>query len=379
MKDVSVIGGGIAGLTAAVSCAEAGWRVTLYEAHSTLGGRGRATDGPYTFHDGGHVFYTGGNDYRWLRSRGFVTNLGWPSLSDLSHVGFRIDGTLRRTPPASMLRALSHRWLTAPVDEDFDTWASRRWGSTTARQMANAIAVTTYDADTGRLSAAFVWNLLQRVLGPRIPTIRWVRGGWQKVIDRMVSRASELGARLETRSRMVELPPGPTIVATELASARTLLGDQSLSWTSGHCVLLDLAVESSRSDGTTVFDLDEGGFHESYSMYDDSVAPSGQSLYQMQMPVRSGEPPSEARNRLERFADSVAPGYTHRTTFTRNGSARTRTGAVDLPGYTWRDRPSIHRGDGVYLVGDMVAAPGMRGEIAVNSALFAAQSITRGK
>ncbi|MFF7943240.1 hypothetical protein ACFZC5_26310 [Nocardia gamkensis] len=49
-----------------------------------------------------------------------------------------------------------------------------------------------------------------------------------------------------------------------------------------------------------------------------------------------------------------------------------RTGALDLPGQTWRDRPAIDRGDAVYVVGDMVAAPGMRGEISINSALPAA-------
>ena len=41
-----------------------------------------------------------------------------------------------------------------------------------------------------------------------------------------------------------------------------------------------------------------------------------------------------------------------------------RTGALDLPGKTWRDRPAIDRGDGVFLAGDMVAAPGCLSEIA---------------
>lgn len=36
---VTIVGGGLAGLTAAISCAEQGALVTLHEAHSTLGGR----------------------------------------------------------------------------------------------------------------------------------------------------------------------------------------------------------------------------------------------------------------------------------------------------------------------------------------------------
>lgn len=377
MSEVTIVGGGIAGLTAAISCAEGGVSVTLHEAHREIGGRGRATDPPYIAHDGCHVFYTGGEDYRWLRRHGFVRGLGWPSPLDFAHIRFRVDGALRRVPPGAMLRAQSRRWLAAPVDVDFRTWASEMWDEVTAEHMANAIAVTTYHADTGALSAAFVWNLFQRVLGPRVPTIRWVRGGWQRVIDTMAERAVALGVEIETGSRLDSLPNGPTIVATDLTSAARLLDDDTLVGTSGDCVLLDFAVDRRRSDATIVFDLDEGGFHESCSMTDKSVAPAGQSLFALQMPVRSGESIRQARERLNVFAETVVPDWSERATFSRNGSAKGRTGAVDLPGATWRDRPKIDRGGDVYLAGDMVAAPGMRGEIAVNSALTAAGAAVR--
>ncbi len=50
-----------------------------------------------------------------------------------------------------------------------------------------------------------------------------------------------------------------------------------------------------------------------------------------------------------------------------------RSGALDLPGITWRDRPAIDRGDGVFLVGDMVAAPGLLAEVSFASALEASR------
>jgi hypothetical protein len=50
-----------------------------------------------------------------------------------------------------------------------------------------------------------------------------------------------------------------------------------------------------------------------------------------------------------------------------------RTGALDLPGQTWRDRPAIDRGDGTFLAGDMVAAPGCLSEIAWASGAHAAE------
>ncbi|MFD3702879.1 NAD(P)-binding protein [Nocardia sp. NPDC058658] len=375
---ITVVGGGLAGLTAAIAAAETGAPVRLFEAHKTLGGRGRATPPPHVAHEGAHVFYADGPHYTWLKERGFVAGLGWPGLADAMKLGFRTDGVIRRVPPLGMLRAQSRKWLQAPVDVDFHTWATERWGERTATQVANAISVATYDADTGRLSAAFVWGLFQRVLGPVVPAVRWVRGGWQQTMDRMVDRATELGVDIETGSRITELPTGgPVIVATDLDSARRLLGDDTLRGTSGFAALLDLGATLDRRDRSIVFDLDEGGFHESYTMQDDTIAPAGESLYQLQMPVRDNESRDEAHQRLELFADATIPDWRARNTFRRTSTAKGRTGALDLPGTTWRDRPAIDRGDGIYLVGDMVAAPGMRGEISINSAIVAAASAVR--
>ncbi|MEV0686078.1 NAD(P)-binding protein [Nocardia sp. NPDC050378] len=372
---VTVIGGGLAGLTAAIAVAETGATVRLYEAHSTLGGRGRATEPPHVAHEGAHVFYADGPHYTWLKKRGFVDGLGWPAPVDAAKIAFRVGGKLRRVPPLGMLRAQASGWLHAPVDLDFHSWAARRWDDRTAIRLANAISVVTYDADTGRLSAAFVWDLFQRALGAKIPAVRWVRGGWQRTIDRMVTRATDLGVTIETGARVVELPTGgPVIVATDLDSARRLLGDETLHGTGGFAALLDIAVTKGRHDRTIVFDLDEAGFHECYTMQDDTIAPAGESLYQLQMPIRAGESRDAAHHRLEALADATIPDWRSRKTFHRKSTAKNRTGALDLPGTTWRDRPAIDRGDGVYLAGDMVAAPGMRGEISINSALIAAES-----
>ncbi|GGK40728.1 NAD(P)-binding protein [Nocardia camponoti] len=372
---ITVVGGGLAGLTAAIAVAETGVPVLLHEAHQTLGGRGRATSPPHVAHEGAHVFYADGPHYTWLKERGFVAGLGWPGIADAMKVGFRVGDRVRHVPPLGMLRAQSRKRLQAPVDVDFHTWAADRWGERTAIQVANAISVVTYDAHTGRLSAAYVWDLFQRVLGPNVPGVRWVRGGWQQVIDRMISRATELGVVIETGSRVDALPTdGPVIVATDLDSARRLLGDDSLHGTGGFTALLDLGVRKDRRDRFLCFDLDEGGFHECYTAQDDTIAPAGESLFQLQMPVRDNESREDAHRRLERFADATIPDWRSRNTFRRTSTAKGRTGALDLPGTTWRDRPAIVRGDGVYLAGDMVAAPGMRGEISINSALTAARS-----
>ena len=60
--DVVVVGGGMAGLTAACYLARAGVDVTLFEKAPTLGGRA-ATQGfdDFRFNRGIHALYTGGD------------------------------------------------------------------------------------------------------------------------------------------------------------------------------------------------------------------------------------------------------------------------------------------------------------------------------
>ena len=188
----------------------------------------------------------------------------------------------------------------------------------------------------------------------------------------MQARASALGVEIVCGHRVEELPDPPVIVATELADARGLLGDDSLRWLSGTAVCLDLALRHRRGDPFVVVDLQECGWIERYTAADETLAPAGEELIQAQMPIRPGEPVESASERLERLLDASFAGWRERETWRRRQVMDGRTGALDLPGKTWRDRPSIDRGDGVYVAGDMVAAPGCLSEIAWASAVEAA-------
>lgn len=46
--------------------------------------------------------------------------------------------------------------------------------------------------------------------------------------------------------------------------------------------------------------------------------------------------------------------YSENRTWERRHSFDVGAGAVDLPGHTWRDRPAVDCGDGVFLAGDWV-------------------------
>ncbi|MEV6395561.1 NAD(P)-binding protein [Streptomyces sp. NPDC051907] len=372
MRQLTVIGGGLAGLTAAITAAEAGARVCLHEAHQTLGGRARTGEGPYRTNEGPHALYSGGPHWTWLKQRGLLGPLAPLPPLEAARLRFRRGGALRRTPPLGLLRLSRRRAEQTPVDVDFHTWASAQVGEEGARAAAHYMGVALFHHDPGSLSAAFVQERLRRATALP-PEAHYVRGGWGQVIDRMAAHAWDLGVRIETESRLDALPErdGPVIVATSLDAARRLLGDDTLRWESGRTTLVDLALRTRKGDPFVVSDLDAPGWLERFTAQDPSLAPAGQQLLQGQLPVAPGQSKADGVAHAEALLDLGFPGWRERTVWRREALAQGRTGAVDLPGTTWRDRPAIDRGDGVYLAGDQVAAPGLLSEVSFNSALEA--------
>ena len=326
---------------------------------------------------GPHVIYKDGPFFGWLRERDLMPPFAGPPLSGLR---FRWEGWLRRSPPlGSLPSVLRLRGREAPHDRSFRDWAADHTGEPAARMLSAAAGVYTFHHDPGELSAAFVWGHSVRVLLTPPPRARYVIGGWTSLVDRLEARARELGVSIETDQPVDQLPEPPVVVATELGQARELLGDASLEWRSGHTVCLDLGLQERRGDPFVVSDLDEAGWIERFSAPDSSLAPPGEELVQAQMPVRPGERPEAATARLERLLDVGYPDWKERTTWRRRLLMDGRSGALDFPGTTWRDRPAIDRGDGVFLAGDMTAAPGLLSEVAwasgVKAGALAAEAV----
>jgi phytoene dehydrogenase-like protein len=372
MSRITVIGGGLAGLTAAIACAEEGGEVRLLEAHETLGGRARSDSGPYKTNFGPHALYSDGPLWRWCKQRDLLPAHARPALSG---VRLRWQGELRRTPPLGMIPdVLRLRGREAPIELDFRSWARKHTDARTAALLSNAAGVYTFHHDPGELSAAFVWERTKRALLSPLPVARFPIGGWSALVAKLERRASELGVAIATSSRVQELPEAPVIVATELSQARALLDDdESLDWPSGRTLCLDLALRRRRGDPYVVSDLDEAGWVERFTALDSSLAPAGEELFQAQMPLRPDESAEQAEARLERLLDLALVDRRARETWRRRQVMDARTGALDLPGRSWRERPAIDRGDGVFLVGDMVAAPGLLAEVSWASAIEAAR------
>ncbi|MFJ6697099.1 NAD(P)-binding protein [Streptomyces sp. NPDC091272] len=379
---LTVVGGGFAGLVAAVSAAESAavrsgrTRVHLREAHHTAGGRARTADGPYRTNEGPHALYSRGPLWAWLRRRDLTGPVAAVPVRASLGVRFHRAGELRRLPPMAVLRLGRRPAHEAPVDADFHTWAASLIGERDARYAAHSIGVAVFHHDPGTLSARFVQERLHRVLAMP-PEAKYPVGGWGSVVDRLVAHAVRLGVRIDTGSRVstAELSAaaalGPVIVATSLPAARGLLADDTLVQQSGRTALLDLGLRARRGDAFIVCDLDAPGWVERFTAQDATLAPPGEQLIQAQLPLAPDESRHAGIVRAERLLDLGLPGWRERVTYRSEALAAGRTGALDLPGSTWRERPAIDRGNGVYLAGDQVAAPGLLAEVSFNSALEA--------
>jgi FAD dependent oxidoreductase len=392
MAAVTIIGGGLGGLAAAITAAEGGASVILHEAHRTLGGRWRSTpvrkkvspkvsapnfsgaDAPlYRAHEGPHVVYRDGPIWAWLKERGLLGVTCRVPLGGAARFRFWHQGGLRPVPPVGFLRAVwASRRKEVPIDQSFRDWASKLVGDEAAEMAASASGVGLFHHDPGSLSAAFVAERLSRVYAVP-PAASYRQGSWGAMFDEIATYARKLDVIIELGSRVSSIGDGITIVATELESARSLLGDDSLDWPSGRAALLDLGVKRDRRDLFVVSDLDTCGWLENFTMPDPTIAPPDEHLVQMQMPIGPQASKADGIARLETIADHALPEWRQRTTYRLESMANARTGAVDFPGTSWRDRPAIERGDDVYLVGDRVAAPGLLSEVSLNSGIRAAQ------
>jgi phytoene dehydrogenase-like protein len=410
VRQVTVIGGGLGGLAAAITAAEGGASVTLHEAHRTLGGRWRSTpvrrsvrssvgrgvsagqgagagqapsppndsglsaEPPvYRAHEGPHVIYRDGPIWAWLKQRNLLGVTCRVPVGATARFRFWHQGRLRVVPPVGLLRAVRvSRRSGVPVDQSFREWALGLVGEEAAEMGASASGVGLFYHDPGSLSAAFVAERLARVYSLP-PQASYRQGSWGAMFSDIEAYARELGVIMELGARVSSIGEGITIVATELESARQLLGDNSLDWPSGRAALLDLGVKRDRRDLFVVSDLDTCGWLENFTVPDPTIAPPGEHLVQMQMPIGSDTSKADGVARLETIADYALPEWRERTTYRLESLANARTGAIDFPGTSWRDRPAIDRGDGIYLVGDRVAAPGLLSEVSLNSGIRAAQ------
>src|SRR5579885_80449 len=195
-SDVVVIGGGMAGLTAAAYLARAGRAVTVLERSQRLGGQAetRVEDG-FAFNRGIHALYTGGAASSVLTELGVSYSFGIPKAT----FGLR-DGRLQPVPitPLALLRTglldaggkLEFlRWLVSLrrlqprtlARRSVQEWLAQTTHRENVRGLLTAVAYTfVYSTALDLVSAeVFAGKLKASLKHP----VHYVDGGWQTLVD----------------------------------------------------------------------------------------------------------------------------------------------------------------------------------------------------
>ncbi|MGW4792683.1 FAD-dependent oxidoreductase [Nonomuraea sp. NPDC004297] len=360
--DLHIVGAGLTGLTAAIEAAERGRRVTVAEAHSRPGGRARTSAAPYRANLGAHAIYVDGPWWAWLERRGLTPPIvAAPPRAGLVRTGGRLGPW-----PDDLGRAIAALPAEAPAGEPFRAWLLRHVDARTAEAVIGLTFIFIFDHDPGRLSAAFAHERLRRALAGGA---RYVTGGWSTLVDLLAARAAALGVRIHTRTRVPAPPDGPTILATSLATARRLTGDRTLTWPSARLATVDLGLRADRAPGWfRIMDLDERIYAARYSLADPTLAPPGHELVQIAAACAPDERKADAERRVRSLLDASWPGWRDAVRWYRSAVRTDCTGALDLPGTTWRDRPAVSRDGTLAVATDQSAAPGLLAEVGIDAA-----------
>jgi phytoene dehydrogenase-like protein len=211
--DVIVVGGGLAGLTAAAVAARAGKKVALFEKARDLGGRGATqNEGGFLFNIGPHALYRGGAASPILAELGVTYSGKSPSVSG----GFAIDGGRKHALPGGLVSLITTSLFRLPAKLEvakllgglgrFDPepqqrrtvneWLAQAIRHEDVRQLMRALVrLSTYANAPDRLSAGTAIRQLQLALGQ---SVIYLNGGWQTLVEGLRQAALGAGVRIHS-------------------------------------------------------------------------------------------------------------------------------------------------------------------------------------
>lgn len=383
--DVVIIGGGLAGLTAAATVAKAGRSVVVHDKRGVLGGDARSVNNEgFTFNQGPHALYRGGAAEKVLTELGVTISGGQPPVKGR----LVFDGTTWVAPvgPATLLRtkALGGR---AKLDiaknlsrlpklnaADFAAVTVSEWIADSANderagEMLHAlIRLATYANRPDQLSADVAIAQMQAALGPGV---LYLDGGWQTLVDQL---AATPGVHVQTGDGIDALPDAPAVIiaAGGPRTAEALLGRQFDVGPPAQVGCIDLGLRR-RPEHDIVIGGDVPFYFSNHSSVAD-LAPTGQHhASAMQYLADGDEPDADAMMDFARYGgvrddDVVVSRRLHRMTAVTALPVAAHGGLHGRPTVTDTGHPNV------FLAGDWVGPVGHLADATIASAKAAADA-----
>lgn len=393
-RRVIVIGGGLAGLSAAATAARAGARVTLFEARTSLGGRARTReDSGFLFNEGAHALYAGRVGIEVLRGfgiepvgkrppaagaygrlRGEIGLLpGTPMEAIRSNlVGLRAKAQLGRrvARPMSLLERPT-------VGRSMADWIAELLSDADARlvaQMITRVALYTDELDTVAANAA-----VPQLVSALTAGVLYLDGGWQQLTDALVGVATRGGVEIVTDSKVSTLDEldvsdvvvfaagGPAHAASFLGTHSDIVHEWAEQQLPVRAATLDLGLRRlPRPDRRVVFGVDEPLYMSTHTP-SAALAPAGGEVVHLLRYDTDGT--VGARLEMESLLDDAQPGWRCEVVAERfNRSLTVAHGRPTVPrGLVGRPGPTVPDCPGVLVAGDWVGAEGLLGDGALAS------------
>jgi phytoene dehydrogenase-like protein len=394
---ITVVGGGVAGLTASVVAARAGARVRLLDARSEVGGRARTTEkSGFLLNHGAHALYIGTPGRAVLRGLGIepagaspAARDGWGTLRGrLDRLPGTVAGTIgtRLVPAAAkaqLARALARP--SALLNRGRECTSMREWvdqlvSHPDARALVDmAVRTATYDTDLSRLDAAA--GVAQLVTALK-DNVTYLDGGWTQLVQLLSAAAVEAGVRIELgvkvasvsdvadADRLIVAVGGPRAVASLLGAPAAVVdawaGAEEVAATTLDLGLRRIPVAKRR----TILAVDAPIYVSAHTPAARLVAGSADVVHV----VRYGEPVADAREQLETHLDWVQPGWRDEVVVARFGQRRVVAHDRPRVGVGLAGRPGVvvpGEAD-VFVAGDWVGPTGMLADASICSARDAA-------
>jgi len=386
MDSYIVVGGGLAGLTAANALAGPGRRVSLLEQTTHLGGRARTQqDRGYLLNLGPHALNRAGMAYKaftdWkVPFSGRVPKQGegsflirggrkYPLITGTgSLLTSRIFSLAEKYEAARLLMAIQKAHV--PGGLTVEEWLRDR--SPAAREFFSAIVrVSTYAGDLAHLDARAAAAQLAKALEAGV---LYLDGGWQTLVRGLEQRARSLGVEIrrgERIDRLESLDASGVVLALPPQAVQQITGRTLPELRPIRVAALDIGLNALPDQAARfALGLDQPLYYSVHT-HTAKLAPEGAALVHIAK-YGGGE-----RRELEQFADLLMPGWRSRAEVVRYLPNLTVSNA--LPTVTPRPDVDALGLDGVAIAGDWVGPEGMLADTAVASALRAASVVQRRK